>query len=150
MNKYSKVKTSEWYVHKTKRKVALAKINNSKVKFVSKAWPNNKGYSVSKSKTKIETTMNMNGDVYEVGAGSDNSGNVLIGGMSKAGLNKDKNYVRVKKKLDSLLVEMKQKKQKNQSFKKEEGEYLKLMDEERKIIDQYSIMQECSQPVKVK
>ncbi len=94
--------------------------------------------------------MNMNGDVYEVGAGSDNSGNVLIGGMSKAGLNKDKNYVRIKKKLDYLLVEMKQKKQKNQSFKKEEGEYLKLMDEERKIIDQYSIMQECSQPVKVK
>ena len=67
----AKIKTSTWYIHNVKKKIILAKINSSKVKFISNQWADNKGYGVSTKKTHINSIqMKINDLNFEFGAGT--------------------------------------------------------------------------------
>lgn len=153
------VKTSIWYINDTKKKVALAKINKKKVKIksLSKKWSSNKGYGISKDNRVFIDEMQININGYEYGlaitSGKKNTefkGSILLFAFSESGLKKDQNYIKTQKELDKKLAIIKQKKKKKQNYKKDYSVLLKLNEKNKKIIDSYSIAQECSAPIKVK
>ena len=148
----AKIKTSTWYIHNVKKKVILAKINNSKVKFISNQWADNKGYGASIKKTKIDSIqMKINNLNFEFGAGTNQEDDsVMIGGLSESGLNKDLDFIKIEKQLNLILKKIETKKKKKQNYEKDFKQYGSLIEKNQNIVNKYSIMQICPPAIKVK
>ena len=145
------VKTSEWFISNSKKKIALSKINNKKVKFVSKEW-DSRSYGVKDNKVFINNSIiSINGFKYELGASSSEDGNeVLIGAFNETDLEKDPSWIKVQKDIDKI-ISLKFEKQKNkQNIDEIEKQYEQLVRLSDLIFEGYAINQMCSKPISVR
>ena len=139
-----------WYINFDKKKVALGKINNKKVKYVSKTWKSdetNKGLNKNGGILLGNLEMNINGILYLVALGprdKEGTGNDMIAyAFSPDGVDNDPQHIRYMSQLDKLAKTM----GKN---KKDYEKYLAVDKERQKIITKYNITQDCSVPTKIK
>ena len=142
--------STTWYINFDKKKVALGKINNKKVKYVSKTWKSdeaNKGLNKNGGILLGNLEMNINGILYLVALGprdKDGTGNDMIAyAFSPDGVDNDPQHISYMNQLDQLAKTM----GKN---KKDYDTYLKVDKERQKIIRKYNITQDCSVPTKIK
>ena len=142
--------STTWYINFDKKKVALGKINNKKVKYVSKTWKSdetNKGLNKNGGILLGNLEMNINGILYLVALGprdKEGTGNDMIAyAFSPDGVDNDPQHIRYMTQLDKLAKTM----GKN---KKDFDNYLKIDKERQKIIRKYNITQDCSVPTKIK
>lgn len=142
--------STTWYINFDKKKVALGKINNKKVKYVSKTWKSdetNKGLNKNGGILLGNLEMNINGILYLVALGprdKEGTGNDMIAyAFSPDGVDNDPQHIRYMSQLDKLAKTM----GKN---KKDYEKYLAVDKERQKIITKYNITQDCSVPTKIK
>ena len=142
--------STTWYINFDKKKVALGKINNKKVKYVSKTWKSdetNKGLNKNGGILLGNLEMNINGILYLVALGprdKEGTGNDMIAyAFSPDGVDNDPQHIRYMNQLDKLAKTM----GKN---KKDYEKYLAVDKERQKIITKYNITQDCSVPTKIK
>ena len=142
--------STTWYINFDKKKVALGKINNKKVKYVSKTWKSdeaNKGLNKNGGILLSNLEMNINGILYLVALGprdKEGTGNDMIAyAFSPDGVDNDPQHISYMNQLDQLAKTM----GKN---KKDYDTYLKVDKERQKIIRKYNITQDCSIPTKIK
>lgn len=142
--------STTWYINFDKKKVALGKINNKKVKYVSKTWKSdeaNKGLNKNGGILLGNLEMNINGILYLVALGprdKEGTGNDMIAyAFSPDGVDNDPQHISYMNQLDQLAKTM----GKN---KKDYDTYLKVDKERQKIIRKYNITQDCSVPTKIK
>ena len=142
--------STTWYINFDKKKVALGKINNKKVKYVSKTWKSdeaNKGLNKNGGILLGNLEMNINGILYLVALGprdKEGTGNDMIAyAFSPDGVDNDPQHISYMNQLDQLAKTMR----KN---KKDYDTYLKVDKERQKIIRKYNITQDCSVPTKIK
>ena len=142
--------STTWYINFDKKKVALGKINNKKVKYVSKTWKSdetNKGLNKNGGILLGNLEMNINGILYLVALGprdKEGTGNDMIAyAFSPDGVDNDPQHIRYMSQLDKLAKTM----GKN---KKDYDKYLAVDKERQKIITKYNITQDCSVPTKIK
>ena len=142
--------STTWYINFDKKKVALGKINNKKVKYVSKTWKSdetNKGLNKNGGILLGNLEMNINGIMYLVTLGprdKEGTGNDMIAyAFSPDGVDNDPQHISYINQLDQLAKTM----GKN---KKDYDTYLKVDKERQKIIRKYNITQDCSIPTKIK
>ena len=142
--------STTWYINFDKKKVALGKINNKKVKYVSKTWKSdeaNKGLNKNGGILLGNLEMNINGILYLVALGprdKEGTGNDMIAyAFSPDGVENDPQHIRYMSQLDKLAKTM----GKN---KKDYDKYLAVDKERQKIITKYNITQDCSVPTKIK
>jgi hypothetical protein len=142
--------STTWYINFDKKKVALGKINNKKVKYVSKTWKSdetNKGLNKNGGILLGNLEMNINGILYLVALGPrdlEGTGNDMIAyAFSPDGVDSDPQHIRYMSQLDKLAKTM----GKN---KKDYEKYLAVDKERQKIIRKYNITQDCSVPTKIK
>ena len=142
--------STTWYINFDKKKVALGKINNKKVKYVSKTWKSdetNKGLNKNGGILLGNLEMNINGILYLVALGprdKEGTGNDMTAyAFSPDGVDNDPQHIRYMSQLDQLAKTM----GKN---KKDYDKYLAVDKERQKIITKYNITQDCSVPTKIK
>ena len=142
--------STTWYINFDKKKVALGKINNKKVKYVSKTWKSdeaNKGLNKNGGILLGNLEMNINGILYLVALGprdKEGTGNDMIAyAFSPDGVDNDPQHISYMNQLDQLAKTI----GKN---KKDYDTYLKVDKERQKIIRKYNITQDCSVPTKIK
>ena len=142
--------STTWYINFDKKKVALGKINNKKVKYVSKTWKSdeaNKGLNKNGGILLGNLEMNINGILYLVALGprdKEGTGNDMIAyAFSPDGVDNDPQHISYMNQLDQLAKTM----GKN---KKDYDTYLKVDKERQKIIRKYNITQDCLVPTKIK
>ena len=131
--------STTWYINFDKKKVALGKINNKKVKYVSKTWKSdetNKGLNKNGGILLGNLEMNVNGILYLVALGprdKEGTGNDMIAyAFSPDGVDNDPQHIRYMSQLDKLAKTM----GKN---KKDYDKYLAVDKERQKIIKKYNI-----------
>ena len=142
--------STTWYINFEKKKVALGKINNNKVKYVSEPWKSSKSNSGLNKNGGIrleDLKININGISYGMAMGPrDKEGTgreMLVFAFSPDGVDKNPQNKNYEKQLDQLAKTMK----KN---KKDYEAYLKVDEQRRKIVSQYTITQNCSVPIEIK
>ena len=142
--------STTWYVNFEKKKVALGKINNNKVKYVSEHWNSSKSNSGLNKNGGIrleDLKININGISYGMAMGprdKDGTGReMLVFAFSPDGVDRNPQHQKYEKQLAKLAKTMK----KN---KKDYEAYLKVDEQRRKIVSQYTITQDCSVPIEVK
>ena len=142
--------STTWYINLDKKKVALGKINSNKVKYVSEQWKPSKSNSGLNKNGGIrleDLKININGISYGMAMGprdKDGTGReMLVFGFSPDGVDRNPQHQKYEKQLAKLAKTMK----KN---KKDYEAYLKVDEQRRKIVSQYTITQDCSVPIEVK
>ena len=142
--------STTWYINFDKKKVALGKINNKKVKYVSKTWKSSEENIGLKKNGAIilgNIEMNINGILWGVVFHPrDKEGtkdNMIAYAFSENGVDNDPQHIRYMAQLDKLAKTM----GKN---KKDYEKYLAVDKERQKIITKYNITQDCSVPIKIK
>tara|TARA_Y100000389_G_scaffold200966_2_gene242567 strand:- start:75 stop:668 length:594 start_codon:yes stop_codon:yes gene_type:complete len=147
-----KIKSSTWYVHNDKKKVVLAKINDSNVKFLSNKWPSLHGYGASEDKTVFDLMeIKIYEHTYGLAAGADDNGkNILILLFNETGLLKNHNFIQIEKQTEIFLKQFLEKRKKNQNTKKIESAIATLDLKKLEILDKYNIQQICPPATKVK
>lgn len=142
--------STTWYINFEKKKVALGKINNNKVKYVSKTWKSSKentGLNKNGGIRLGDLEMDINGITYLVAIHpKDKKGTgreMVANAFSPDGLDKNPQYQKYEKQLEQLAKTMR----KN---KKDYEKYLKVDKERLKIMPQYTITQNCSVPIEIK
>ena len=142
--------STTWYINFDKKKVALGKINNKKVKYVSKTWKSSEENIGLKKNGAIilgNIEMNINGILWGVAFHPrDKEGtkdNMIAYAFSENGVDNDPQHIRYMAQLNKLAKTM----GKN---KKDFDNYLKIDKERQKIIAKYNITQDCSVPTKIK
>ena len=142
------VKTSVWYINNEKKMIALAKINNNKVKYTSNIW-DNESFGVRNNEVLINRSqMKIKNVVYEVGASSAKDGKeVFLLAFSEINLKKDPNWIKVQKDTENLVQRRKEKKVSEAEYGNKIEKLYELNDE---IVAKWSIEQTCSKPINVK
>lgn len=141
------VKTSVWYINNEKKMIALAKINNTNVKYTSNKW-DDKSFGVKNNEVLINRSqMKIKNNIYEVGASGDKGKGILIMAMSKEGLDKDPTWIKLGKDTEKLAKSSREKKVSKAKYEKQIEKIYKLNDQ---IVAKWTIQQLCSKPIKVK
>jgi len=142
------VKTSVWYINNEKKMIALAKINNTNVKYTSNKW-DDKSFGVKNDEVFInKSQMKIKNNIYGVGAGTDkNSKEVLLIALSEEGLDKDPAWIKVQKDTKKLVKSRSEKKISDVEYGKQMDKIYKLNDQ---VVAKWTIQQSCSKPIKVK
>jgi hypothetical protein len=142
------VKTSVWYINNEKKMIALAKINNNNVKYVSNKW-DDKSFGVKDDEVLINRSqMKIKNNVYEVGAGGDKkTEGVLIMALSQEALDKDPTWIKVQKETERLVKSRNEKKVSEAEYGKQMEKIYKLNDQ---VVAKWTIQQRCSKPISVK
>ena len=142
--------STTWYINFDKKKVALGKINNKKVKYVSKTWKSSEENIGLKKNGAIilgNIEMNINGILWGVAFHprdkEETKNDMIAYAFSPDGVDNDPQHIRYMSQLDKLAKTM----GKN---KKDFDNYLKIDKERQKIIRKYNITQDCSVPTKIK
>ena len=141
------VKTSVWYINNEKKMIALAKINNTNVKYTSNKW-DDKSFGVKNNEVFINgSKIKIKKNIYEVGASGDKGKGILIMAMSKEGLDKDPTWIKLEKDTEKLVKSSREKKVSKAKYEKQIEKIYKLNDQ---IVAKWTIQQLCSKPIKVK
>ena len=142
------VKTSVWYINNEKKMIALAKINNTNVKYTSNKW-DDKSFGVKNNEVLINRSqMKIKDNIYEVGAGGDkNTEGVLIMAISQGALDKDPTWIKVQKDTEMLVKKAREKKISETEFEKQMERINKLNGQ---LVAKWTIQQRCSKPINVK
>ena len=142
------VKTSVWYINNEKKMIALAKINNTNVKYTSNKW-DNKSTGVKNNEVFINRSqMKIKNNIYEVGASTNKeTKEIILMALSEEGLDKDPAWIKVQKDTDKLIKRSKEKKVSTAEYEKQIEKIYKLNDQ---VVAKWSIEQTCSKPVKIK
>ena len=142
--------STTWYINFEKKKVALGKINNNKVKYVSETWKpskDNTGLNKSGGIRLGDLKININGVLYMAALhprDKEGKGREMQAyAFSQDGLEKNPQYKKYEKQLAQLAKTM----GKN---KKDYETYLKVDKERLGLLSQYTITQNCSVPIEVK
>ena len=142
------VKTSVWYINNEKKMIALAKINNSNVKYTSNKW-DDKSFGVKNNDVFINSSrIKIKNNIYVVGASADKDRKeVLIMALSQEGLSKDQTWIKLQKDTERLVESSKQKKVSEAEYEKN---IEKIYELNERIVAKWTIQQICSKPIKVK
>ena len=142
------VKTSVWYINNEKKMIALAKINNSNVKYTSNKW-DDKSFGVKNNDVFINNSrIKIKNNIYVVGASADKDRKeVLIMALSQEGLKKDQTWIKLQKDTESLVKKGREKKVSEAEYEKQIEKIYELNEQ---IVAKWTIQQICSKPIKVK
>jgi len=137
------VKTSVWYINNEKKMIALAKINNSNVKYTSNKW-DDKSFGVKNDEVFINRSqMKIKNNIYEVGASTNkDTKEIILMALSEEGLDKDPTWIKLQKDTKKLLA-----KKNTPELEKQVEKIYKLNDQ---VVAKWTIEQKCSKPSKVK
>jgi len=137
------VKTSVWYINNEKKMIALAKINNSSVKYTSNKW-DDKSFGVKNDEVFINRSqMKIKNNIYEVGSSTNkDTKEIILMALSEEGLDKDPTWIKLQKDTKKLLA-----KKNTPELEKQVEKIYKLNDQ---IVAKWTIEQKCSKPSKVK
>ncbi|WP_262589401.1 hypothetical protein [Candidatus Pelagibacter communis] len=137
------VKTSVWYINNEKKMIALAKINNSNVKYTSNKW-DSKSFGVKNDEVFINRSqMKIKNNIYEVGASTNkDTKEIILMALSEEGLDKDPTWIKLQKDTKKLLA-----KKNTPELEKQVEKIYKLNDQ---VVAKWTIEQKCSKPSKVK
>lgn len=137
------VKTSVWYINNDKKMIALAKINNSNVKYTSNKW-DDKSFGVKNDEVFINRSqMKIKNNIYEVGASTNkDTKEIILMALSEEGLDKDPTWIKLQKDTKKLLA-----KKNTPELEKQVEKIYKLNDQ---VVAKWTIEQKCSKPSKVK
>ncbi|AFS47235.1 hypothetical protein HIMB5_00004670 [alpha proteobacterium HIMB5] len=142
------VKSSVWYVNNEKKMIALAKINNTNVKYTSNKW-DDKSIGVKNNELYINRSqMKIKDNIYEVGASTNkDTKEIILMALSEEGLDKDPVWIKVQKDTDKLIKRSKEKKVSEAEYNKQIEKIYELNDQ---VVAKWSIEQTCSKPINVK
>ena len=142
------VKTSVWYINNEKKMIALAKINNSNVKYTSNKW-DDKSFGVKNNDVFINNSrIKIKNNIYVVGASADKDRKeVLIMALSQEGLKKDQTWIKLQKDTEMLVKKAREKKISETEYEKQIEKIYELNEQ---IVAKWTIQQICSKPIKVK
>ena len=120
------VKSSVWYVNNEKKMIALAKINNTNVKYTSNKW-DDKSIGVKNNELYINRSqMKIKDNIYEVGASTNkDTKEIILMALSEEGLDKDPSWIKVQKDTDNLIKRSKEKKVSEAEYNKQIKNYNK-------------------------
>ena len=137
------VKTSVWYINNEKKMIALAKINNTNVKYTSNKW-DSKSFGVKNDEVFINRSqMKIKNNIYEVGASTNkDTKEIILMALSEEGLDKDPTWIKLQKDTKKLLA-----KKNTPELEKQVEKIYKLNDQ---VVAKWTIEQKCSKPSKVK
>ena len=137
------VKNSVWYINNEKKMIALAKINNSNVKYTSNKW-DDKSFGVKNDEVFINRSqMKIKNNIYEVGASTNkDTKEIILMALSEEGLDKDPTWIKLQKDTKKLLA-----KKNTPELEKQVEKIYKLNDQ---VVAKWTIEQKCSKPSKVK
>lgn len=142
------VETSVWYVNNEKKMIALAKINNTNVKYTSNKW-DDKSIGVKNNELYINRSqMRIKDNIYEVGASTNkDTKEIILMALSEEGLDKDPTWIKLQKDTDKLIKSGKEKKVSEAEYNKQIEKIYKLNDQ---TVAKWTIEQKCSKPINVK
>ena len=100
--------------------IALAKINNTNVKYTSNKW-DDKSFGVKDDEVLINRSqMKIKNNIYEVGAGSNkDTKEIIIMALSEEGLDKDPVWIKVQKDTEMLVKKAREKKISETEYEKQ-------------------------------
>ncbi|WP_440931856.1 hypothetical protein [Candidatus Pelagibacter sp.] len=142
------VKTSVWYINNEKKMIALAKINNTNVKYTSNKW-DDKSFGVKDDEVFINRSqMKIKNNIYGVGVATNkDTKEIILMALSEEGLDKDPVWIKVQKDTEELIQRSKEKKVSEAEYNKQIKKIYELNDQ---VVAKWSIEQTCSKPINAK